>query len=58
MAGPLTTIWEAVKTGNLPKSVQAPIWVILISAFGLVIGLGELVCDGGNADCSMKASRR
>lgn len=42
MSGPLSTIWEAVKTGNLPKSVEAPIWVILISAFGLVIGLGEL----------------
>lgn len=39
MSGPLSTIWEAVKTGNLPKSVEAPIWVILISAFGLVIGL-------------------
>ncbi len=46
MSGPLSTVWVMVKTGNLPKSVEAPIWIILISAFGLVVGLGESVCDG------------
>ncbi|PNH03788.1 Phosphate-repressible phosphate permease [Tetrabaena socialis] len=40
MAGPLATIWFAVKDGILYSKVSAPIWCILISAFGLVIGLG------------------
>ncbi|EFJ43878.1 hypothetical protein VOLCADRAFT_76547 [Volvox carteri f. nagariensis] len=39
MAGPLATVWFAVKTGTLPSKVNAPIWCILISALGLVIGL-------------------
>lgn len=39
MAGPLATIWFAVKTGNLPSKINAPIWCIIISALGLVIGL-------------------
>ncbi|GLC32995.1 hypothetical protein PLESTB_000382400 [Pleodorina starrii] len=39
MAGPLATIWFAVKTGSLPSKVSAPIWCILISALGLVLGL-------------------
>ncbi len=41
MAGPLTTVWEVVKTGTLPSSVNAPIWALIISALGLVAGLGE-----------------
>ncbi|KAG2490083.1 hypothetical protein HYH03_011389 [Edaphochlamys debaryana] len=40
MAGPLATIWFAVKDGNLPSKVNAPTWCIVISALGLVIGLG------------------
>ncbi|PNH04464.1 Phosphate-repressible phosphate permease [Tetrabaena socialis] len=39
MAGPLATIWFAVKDGVLYAKVQAPIWCVLISALGLVIGL-------------------
>mmetsp|Transcript_37091 Transcript_37091/g.82502 ORF Transcript_37091/g.82502 Transcript_37091/m.82502 type:complete len:676 (-) Transcript_37091:1157-3184(-) len=39
MAGPLTTIWRVVETGTLPSKVNAPIWCILVGAFGLVIGL-------------------
>ena len=39
MAGPLTTIWDIVNTGKIQKSVVAPIWIIVISASGLVVGL-------------------
>ena len=39
MAGPLATIWFTVKDGTLYSKVQAPIWIIIISALGLVIGL-------------------
>ncbi|GLI65531.1 hypothetical protein VaNZ11_009086 [Volvox africanus] len=39
MAGPLATVWFAVKDGQLKSSVVAPIWCIIISAMGLVIGL-------------------
>ncbi|KAK9815833.1 hypothetical protein WJX72_010493 [[Myrmecia] bisecta] len=39
MAGPLAVIWDVYKTGSLPKDVSPPVWVILIGAFGLVIGL-------------------
>ncbi|BBN09461.1 solute carrier family 20 (sodium-dependent phosphate transporter) [Marchantia polymorpha subsp. ruderalis] len=39
MAGPLATIWDVYKKGQLSKNVQPPIWVILIGAIGLVIGL-------------------
>ena len=39
MAGPLATIWEVHLTGKLPSTVLAPIWIVLIGAFGLVIGL-------------------
>ncbi|KAG2440881.1 hypothetical protein HXX76_003735 [Chlamydomonas incerta] len=39
MAGPLATIWFTVKDGVLYSKVQAPIWIIIISALGLVIGL-------------------
>ncbi|KXZ56263.1 hypothetical protein GPECTOR_1g23 [Gonium pectorale] len=40
MAGPLATIWWSVRTGTLPSKVSAPIWCIIISALGLVVGLG------------------
>ncbi|KAG6558097.1 hypothetical protein Mapa_000278 [Marchantia paleacea] len=39
MAGPLATIWDVYKKGQLSKNVQPPIWIILIGAIGLVIGL-------------------
>ena len=39
MAGPLTTIWNVYQQGTLSKSVVAPIWIIALSASGLVVGL-------------------
>ena len=39
MAGPLTTIYVVNQTGKLPKTVEAPIWILVISAFSLVAGL-------------------
>lgn len=40
MAGPLTTVWEVYQRGLLPSKVQSPVWIVAISAFGLVLGLG------------------
>ncbi len=39
MAGPLATIWYVYTEGAVTKSVKAPVWVVFIGAFGLVIGL-------------------
>jgi sodium-dependent phosphate transporter len=39
MAGPLTTIWRVYNDGFLTKDVSPPIWVVLIGATGLVVGL-------------------
>lgn len=39
MAGPLATIWDYTQKGVIKKSVEPPIWIILVSAFGLVFGL-------------------
>nr|WNH14450.1 phosphate transporter B 1;2 [Pteris vittata] len=39
MAGPLATIWDVYINGKLSSKVVPPIWIILIGAFGLVIGL-------------------
>lgn len=39
MAGPLAAIWDYTQKGVLSKKVSPPIWIILISAFGLVFGL-------------------
>ena len=39
MAGPLATIYAVNQTGKLPSKVEAPIWVLVISAFSLVAGL-------------------
>ncbi|KAG6552740.1 hypothetical protein Mapa_005687 [Marchantia paleacea] len=39
MAGPLATIWDVYQKGQLSKSVKPPVWIVLIGAFGLVIGL-------------------
>lgn len=39
MAGPLAAIWDFTQKGVLSKKVSPPIWIILISAFGLVFGL-------------------
>lgn len=47
MAGPLGTIWAVYEEGKLPSKVNPPIWVILIGAIGLVIGLatyGANIC--------------
>lgn len=39
MAGPLSAIWDIVNTNKIQKSVTAPIWIIVIGASGLVVGL-------------------
>lgn len=39
MAGPLATIYDVYLTGSLSKKVNAPIWIIIISATSLVFGL-------------------
>ncbi|BBN09033.1 solute carrier family 20 (sodium-dependent phosphate transporter) [Marchantia polymorpha subsp. ruderalis] len=39
MAGPLATIWDVYQKGQLSKAVTPPVWIILIGAIGLVIGL-------------------
>jgi len=39
MAGPLSSIWSIVNTNKIQKSIEAPIWIIVISAFSLVVGL-------------------
>ena len=39
MAGPLAAIWDYSQKGVLKKKVEPPIWIILISALGLVFGL-------------------
>ncbi|KAG6552741.1 hypothetical protein Mapa_005688 [Marchantia paleacea] len=39
MAGPLATIWDVYQKGQLSKSVKPPVWIVLIGASGLVIGL-------------------
>ena len=39
MAGPLATIWDVYQKGTLTKSVSPPVWIVLIGALGLVIGL-------------------
>lgn len=39
MAGPLAAIWDVYQNGKLNKTVAPPVWIILIGATGLVIGL-------------------
>jgi len=39
MAGPLATIYDVYQTGSLSSKVNAPTWVIVISATSLVAGL-------------------
>jgi solute carrier family 20 (sodium-dependent phosphate transporter) len=39
MAGPLSTIWTIWKSDTMPKSVKAPLWIVLYSAASLVFGL-------------------
>lgn len=39
MAGPLATIFDIYETGKMNKSVTPPIWVLVICASSLVIGL-------------------
>lgn len=39
MAGPLATIFDIYKNEHMNKKIAAPIWVVFISAFSLVVGL-------------------
>ncbi|KAG2452635.1 hypothetical protein HYH02_002869 [Chlamydomonas schloesseri] len=39
MAGPLATVYAVYHSGTLPHKVAAPVWCVLVSAFGLVTGL-------------------
>ena len=39
MAGPLTAIVEVYQTGALPAAVSASVWVLVLSASSLVVGL-------------------
>ncbi len=39
MAGPLATIYDVYSTGKLQKTINAPIWTVVISALSLVCGL-------------------
>jgi len=39
MAGPLTAIYDVYQTNQLSKSVSPSIWIIIICAVGLVMGL-------------------
>ncbi|KAG6558095.1 hypothetical protein Mapa_000276 [Marchantia paleacea] len=39
MAGPLATIWDVYQKGELSSKVKPPVWIVLIGAIGLVIGL-------------------
>lgn len=39
MAGPLATIYDIYKNEQMSKKIAAPIWVVFISAFSLVVGL-------------------
>jgi sodium-dependent phosphate transporter len=39
MAGPLAAIWDVYQHGKLNKNVSPPVWIVLIGAAGLVIGL-------------------
>jgi solute carrier family 20 (sodium-dependent phosphate transporter) len=39
MAGPLGSIWSIVNDGKLDKKMVPPIWIIVIGASGLVVGL-------------------
>lgn len=39
MAGPLAAIWDVYNKGVLAKNVSPPVWIILIGACGLVVGL-------------------
>jgi sodium-dependent phosphate transporter len=39
MAGPLSTIWTIWQSHKLPKTVKAPLWIVLYSAASLVLGL-------------------
>lgn len=39
MAGPLGSIWSIVNDGKLDKKILPPIWIVVIGASGLVVGL-------------------
>jgi sodium-dependent phosphate transporter len=44
MTGPLGAVWQVVSTGALSKKVSSPLWVVLLSACGLVFGLATYGC--------------
>ena len=39
MAGPLTSIYDIYINEAITKKIAAPVWVVFISAFSLVVGL-------------------
>lgn len=39
MAGPLGSVWSIVNDGKLDKKLMPPLWIIVIGASGLVVGL-------------------
>lgn len=39
MAGPLASIYDVYKHEQMTKKIVAPVWVVVISAISLVIGL-------------------
>lgn len=61
MAGPLSTIYQIYMYGTMPTSVQPQIWVILIGAGGLVIGLAtygyKLIAAMGTKMAMLSPSR-
>jgi phosphate/sulfate permease len=62
MAGPLNQIYDVVKTGKVSdKSFEPLIWVILISAFSLVLGLAtygyNVMQAMGTMMCKLSPSR-
>ena len=61
MAGPLATIYAVNQTGKLPKTVEAPLWILFISAFALVAGLatyGKTMTKAvGTAYCKITPAR-
>lgn len=39
MAGPLATIYDVYRHEHVTKKIVAPVWVVVISAISLIIGL-------------------
>ena len=58
MAGPLTTVWEVYNRGVLPSKVQSPVWIVAISAFGLLRTVNEAWYAGVQASSSTRLVAR